>query len=136
MRYYKDLHYFVYRLDFPHMGVLGVICPNTDGTVNIYINSLYSPALQEKALRHELRHMAFGHLWCDVKTLTEKELEADKDDDPRVTFGSAFEYVEFIPNRLPPLPPNHILLFNSLDSLKKCYEFFYGCGIQDIPKRA
>jgi len=139
MKYYKDVHYYIYPLDFPRMGVLGVVCPNTDGTVNVYINTLYTPELQGRALRHELRHMAYGHLWCDTKSLTEKELEADTDD-PNVVFADDYSSVEYTP----PAPvgvPNadapelrKIPLFHSLDALRKLYEFIYQCDIADAPR--
>jgi len=98
MRFYRGIDYHLIFLDFPHMGVAGVIAANTDGSVNIYINTLYSHERQRRALRHELRHFAHNHLWCDTLTLTEKELEADNDADPEVSFASDFSYVDYYPS--------------------------------------
>ena len=95
MRFYRDIDYYLYFTDFPHMGVYGVAAANTDGTVNIYINTRYNEHIQERTIRHELRHMAKGHLWDDVKPVTEKELEAD--DPEGCTFGKDFKYVEWTP---------------------------------------
>ena len=37
MKYYQGVDYFLFFMDFPHMGVPGVIASNSDGTANIYI---------------------------------------------------------------------------------------------------
>lgn len=123
MKYVRNIDYFLYFMDFPHMGVPGVIAANTDGTVNIYINTLYTPERQERAIRHELRHLAHSHFWCDTKTIEEKELEADIDD-PSVIFGDDYSSVEYVPPPEPPLlpnvfteaPPGTIPIFGSLSS--------------------
>lgn len=54
MKYYRDVDYFLYFEEFPHMGVPGTIVANIDGTVNIYINTLYCVEKREEAIRHEL----------------------------------------------------------------------------------
>lgn len=125
MKYHRDIDYFLYFMDFPHMGVPGIIAANTDGTVNIYINTLYTPERQDLALRHELRHLAKQHFWCDTKTIEEIELEADTED-LSVIFGEDFSSVEIVEekptNRLPDVfaeaPPNTIPFFNSLDAFR------------------
>ena len=76
LKYYRGVDYFLFFEDFPHMGVPGVIAANSDGTANIYINTLYSPDCQRRAIRHELRHLARNHFYCDWMTLEEKELRA------------------------------------------------------------
>ena len=93
MRFYRDIDYFLYFCDFPHMGVYGVAVSNTDGTVNVYINTLYNESIQQRTIYHELCHVAKNHLWDDVKTVTQKELEAT--DMSNCTFGNNFSYVEF-----------------------------------------
>lgn len=94
MRYYRDIDYFIYFEEFPHMGVTGLIAANSDGTVNIYINTLHNAERQEKALRHELRHMAKQHVFCDTMTVAEKEQEADHPCDLSCTFADDFSYVD------------------------------------------
>ena len=128
MKYYRDIDYFVYYCDFPHMGVPGVIAANTDGTVNIYINTLYTPERQNQALRHELRHLVRNHFWCDTKTIGEKELEADAED-TSVVFSEDYSFVEYTPpvpapglDRIPDVfaekPPNTIPLFASPEAFR------------------
>lgn len=92
MRFYRDIDYFLYFADFPHMGVYGAAVSNTDGTANIYINTLYNSDIQDRTIRHELRHVAKGHLWDNAKTITQKELEADDASD--CTFGKDFSFVD------------------------------------------
>lgn len=139
MRYYRNIDYFIYFCDFPHMGVPGVIAANTDGTVNIYINTLYTPERQDHAIRHELRHLVKNHFWCDTKTIEEKELEADTEDSS-VIFSDDYSSVEYLPpvpseknddarkpvkeRPLPdvffdPPPPGKIAYFDSLDAMKR-----------------
>ena len=123
MKYYRDLDYYVYHTPFPRMGVPGVIAANTNGTVNIYINSNYTWERQQRALRHELRHFARGHLWNDVLTLTEKELEADDDADPCVTFAPDYSWTAYEP----PAPARPALpCFRSLDALRRYVEWRLG----------
>ena len=98
MRYYRGVDYFLYFEDFPHMGVPGIIACNTDGTVNIYINTLYSHERREAALRHELRHLALGHQYNDVLTIEEKEADADRILDADCVFGEDFSFVEYRPD--------------------------------------
>lgn len=102
MRYYRNVDYFIYFEEFPHMGIPGVITANSDGTANIYINTLYTPARQRAALKHELRHLVRQHQYCDWMTLGEKEAEADDENDPSYIFGENFSYAEYLP---PPEPP-------------------------------
>lgn len=129
MKYYLGVDYFIYFEDFPHMGVPGVIAANSDGTANIYINTLYNEDCQRRAIRHELRHLARCHFYCDWLTLAEKELEADDGDDPTVLFGEDFSSVEWlgsprpprpVPPRPDPAPPaDAIPLFNGLEALTR-----------------
>lgn len=135
MRYYRNIDYFLYFMDFPHMGVPGVIAANSDGTVNIYINTLYSPERQDRALRHELRHLVRGHFWKDTLSIEEMELEADAED-PEIFFAPDYAFVEYTPAAAPeecstrtppplpdllfsPPPPGKIVCFNSLDAMKR-----------------
>ena len=129
MKYYRDIDYFIFYCDFPHMGVPGVIAANSDGTVNIYINTLYSPDHQDRALRHELRHLVLNHFWTDTKTIREKEREADTEDED-IIFADDYSFVEYtpaaslpavprIPNVFTQKPPGTIPLFSSLESFRK-----------------
>lgn len=125
MRYYRDVDYFIYFEEFPHMGISGVITANSDGTSNIYINTLYSAERQREAIKHELRHLVRQHQYCDWKSLEEKEAEAEEDDTGCI-FGEDFSYAEYegqgTGGRLPDVfrekPPGTIPIFTSLESLK------------------
>ena len=61
------------------MKVEGVTTSNPDGSCNIYINCMLSRRTQIEALRHEVNHVKKNHLFDDVKTLAQKEKEADED---------------------------------------------------------
>ena len=87
MKYYKNIDYFLFFMDFPHMGVPGAVAGNSDATVNIYINTLYTPEIQKRTVKHELRHLVKNHFQCDWMTIEEKELEAEKK-----IFGKDFAY--------------------------------------------
>ena len=128
MKYYRGVDYFLFFEDFPHMGVPGVIAANSDGTANIYINTLYHEECQRRAVMHELRHLARNHFYCDWMTLEEKELEADDIFDPSCVFGEDFSSVEWVePHTAPPAgagnpfrhPPDRIPVFSSLDALTR-----------------
>lgn len=123
MKYYQDVDYFLFFMDFPHMGVPGVIASNSDGTANIYINTLYCGEVQRRAIKHELRHLVKNHFYIDWMTIEEKELEADDIEDPYCVFADDFSSVEYIEqkireNKVPNVFKHSqkvIPLFNSLD---------------------
>lgn len=95
MKYYKDIDYFLFFMDFPHMGVPGAVVGNSDATVNIYINTLYNQDIQRRTVKHELRHLVKNHFHCDWMTIEEKELEADDIDNPDCIFDDDFSFVEY-----------------------------------------
>lgn len=122
MKYYQDVDYFLFFMDFPHMGVPGVIASNSDGTANIYINTLYREEVQRRTIKHELRHLVKNHFYIDWLSIEEKELEADDIDDPSCIYADDFSSVEYIEGLEDPKIPNvfkHstqvIPIFNSLD---------------------
>lgn len=123
MKYYQDVDYFLFFMDFPHMGVPGVIASNSDGTANIYINTLYCVEVQRRAIKHELRHLVKNHFYIDWMTIEEKELEADDIEDPSCIFADDFSSVEYIEekireNKIPNVFKHStqvIPIFNSLD---------------------
>lgn len=92
MRYYRDVDYFLYFREFP-LDWIGYIKILPDGTACIHINSKASEIRQRRAIKHELRHLAFNHMWAEDKPMKEIEAEADAEDD-RVTFGPGFSWVE------------------------------------------
>lgn len=96
MKYYLGIDYFFFFEDFPHMGVPGGIGPNSDGTANIYINTLYCHERQVQAIKHELRHLAKNHFYCDFMTIEEKELDASNLNDPSCIFSDDFSSVEYV----------------------------------------
>lgn len=96
MRYYLGVDYFFFFEDFPHMGVPGVIAANSDGTANIYINTLYCVSVQQQTAKHELRHLAKNHFYCDWMTIEERELDADDIYDPSCVFAKDFSHVDYV----------------------------------------
>lgn len=136
MKYYRDIDYFIYFEEFPHMGIPGVIIANSDGTANIFINTLYSRKRQQDTIRHELRHLVRQHQYCDWMTVADKEQEADDTENPAYVFGDNFSSVEYIeifkkkktdrssrkrsrlPNVFVELPSNMIPMFSSLNVFK------------------
>ena len=125
MKYYQDVDYFLFFMDFPHMGVPGVIASNSDGTANIYINTLYCEEVQRKTIKHELRHLIKNHFYVDTMSIEEKELEADDIDDPSCIFADDFSSVEYIEEAICVAPenvfqhiPGVIPVFNSLDAFR------------------
>lgn len=95
MKFILGIDYFLFFLEFPHMGVPGAVALNTDNTVNIFINTLYTPEIQARTVKHELRHFVKGHFSCDWKTIAEKELEASDVQDPSCAFADDFSWVEY-----------------------------------------
>lgn len=125
MKYYQDVDYFLFFMDFPHMGVPGVIASNSDGTANIYINTLYCEEVQRRAIKHELRHLVKNHFYVDTMSIEEKELEADDIEDPSCIFADDFSSVEYIEEAICVAPenvfqhiPGVIPVFNSLDAFR------------------
>lgn len=104
MKYYQGVDYFLFFMDFPHMGVPGVIASNSDGTANIYINTLYCEQVQSRTIKHELRHLVKNHFYIDWMSIEEKELEADDIDDPSCVFSDDFSCVEYVEYHKPKLP--------------------------------
>ena len=125
MKYYQDVDYFLFFMDFPHMGVPGVIASNSDGTANIYINTLYCEEVQRRTIKHELRHLVKNHFYVDTMSIEEKELEADDIEDPSCIFSDDFSSVEYIEEPICAAPenvfqhiPGVIPVFNSLDAFR------------------
>ena len=121
MKYYEGVDYFLYFLDFPHMGVPGVIASNSDGTANIYINTLYCEEVQRRAIKHELRHLVKNHFYIDWMTIEEKELEADDIEDPSCIFSEDFSCIEYAEYHEPKLP-------NVFRHSEKVIPVFYSLG--------
>lgn len=92
MRYYRDLDYFLYIEPMPVARWLGFIDPMPDGTVCIYVNTRVSEIRQRRAIKHELRHLAFNHMWTEERPIEEIENEADNG--KGVRFGKDFAWVE------------------------------------------
>ena len=92
-KYYANVDYTLHLVDFPHMGVAGAIAWNSDATAEIYINTLYNFELQKNATKHELRHFAYDHAYCDYKDVFTKESEADDIDDPNIQFANDFSWI-------------------------------------------
>ncbi len=96
MRLYRNIDYFIYCEEFPCMGARGFVGSNPDGTTSIYINTLYCESKQYETLKHELRHVALGHLWRDDMEPEEKESEANGDCSCDISFAEDFSWVEII----------------------------------------
>lgn len=72
----KGNEYAVHPINFPP-SVLAAVVALGDGTFDIFINDALTPALRQKALEHEIRHIDAGHLHNDVYTIEEMEREAE-----------------------------------------------------------
>lgn len=67
--------YFVRYTSLPS-SVRGVTLPNDDGSFDIYINSVLGEEIQERTLRHEVKHIKLNHFYGEQDVLTdEKEAE-------------------------------------------------------------
>lgn len=110
----ENVDYFVRIVQFPNAANKGIVCPNDDGTFDIYLNSLY-PDLKE-GYDHEVRHLLLDH-FGSYKSIEAIEREAD---------GK-------IPNLFVGNPEGHIPLFNSLEAFKNYIVPFY---IQENPELA
>ena len=55
--------------------IRGVTVPNDDGTFSIYINDLYGDETRQKALSHELEHLARDHFYA-AAPIAAQEAEA------------------------------------------------------------
>lgn len=67
--------YYVRMVELP-INVKGVTVKNSDGSFDIYINSLLCPDKVQEALIHELKHVKKDHLYDDIKSIEVVEYEA------------------------------------------------------------
>ena len=54
--------------------VRGVTVTNSDGTLDIYINTLLSEEGRRRALAHELRHARGNHMWVSRPVALDERL--------------------------------------------------------------
>lgn len=92
--------------------VLGAVVLLDDGTYDIFLNAQIGEDMQKKALEHEIRHIDGGHLYNDILTADQMELEADGKLQPPVEE----------PQRVPDVfgadkREGYIPLFHSLDAM-------------------
>lgn len=99
MRYYRDLDYFLYIEPMPVARWLGFIDPMPDGTVCIYVNTRVSEKRRRNAIKHELRHLAFNHMWTEERPI--EEIEDEADNGKGVRFGPNYAWVELEEKPLP-----------------------------------
>ena len=59
------IDYYLRLVDLPR-SVEGVSVPNNDGSYDIYINALLSPARRQEILEHELNHIRQEHFYLDM----------------------------------------------------------------------
>lgn len=57
--------------------VHGFVLEDPAGDYNVYVRAGDPEELQRRTIDHELRHARLGHLQDDVKSVMEKEEEAD-----------------------------------------------------------
>lgn len=58
--------------------VKGVTVTNSDGTLDIYINSQLGEEGRRRALEHELRHARGGHIWLRRPVAVDEWLAENK----------------------------------------------------------
>ena len=68
-------NYFVRFVRLPYT-IPGVIVPNDDGTFDIYLNDCIPENQREKAIQHELEHIARDHFYQE-RPIAEIEEEAN-----------------------------------------------------------
>ena len=66
---------YIRGIELP-LTVKGVTVVDSDGNFNVYINILLSHAVQQKATKHELKHIISGHFY-DYEPVVYNELEAN-----------------------------------------------------------
>jgi hypothetical protein len=66
---------FIRGIELP-LTVKGVTVLDSDGNFNVYINTLLSYDTQQKAARHEIRHIKKDHFY-DFNPVVHNELEAN-----------------------------------------------------------
>lgn len=66
---------FIRGLELP-LTVRGVMVLDEDGNYNVYINILLSYDTQQKAAKHELKHITSEHFY-DYEPVVHNELEAN-----------------------------------------------------------
>lgn len=66
-----NLHYLI----FPPT-ILGSVVLLEDGTYDVFLNAMMNVEMQRKALKHEINHIDKGHLYNDICTVREMEMEA------------------------------------------------------------
>ena len=98
MRYYRDVDYFLYFREMP-FDWIGYIKILPDGTACIHINSKASEIRQRRAIKHELRHLAYNHMWAEDKPI--EEIEDEADNGKGVRFGPNYAWVELEEKPLP-----------------------------------
>lgn len=94
--------YFVRMIDLPRT-VNGVTLPNDDGSFDVFINSALPEEEQKEALEHEIEHIRQDHFYNDIKSVAQIEAEAEKAPQPE--------------------PQRKMIVFNSLEALKKAFEW-------------
>jgi len=68
--------YTVIRARFPNKANAAAVVDNRNGTFTVFLNTLFSAEDQQKALAHELRHIASGD-FSSVLPIPELEARAD-----------------------------------------------------------
>ncbi len=63
------------------------------------INTRVSEKRQRAAIKHELRHLAFNHMWVEEKPI--EEIEDEADNGKGVKFGPNYAWVELPEKELP-----------------------------------
>ena len=67
--------WFIREIELPY-SVGGAVVPNSDGTFDIYLNSLAPAEVREEWLRHEIRHITEDHFYRAMG-IADIEREAD-----------------------------------------------------------
>ena len=68
-------NYYVRMIELP-INVKGVTVKNSDGSFDVYLNSLLCPEKVQEALIHEQNHVIKDHLYNDIKSIEAVEYEA------------------------------------------------------------
>lgn len=133
MKYIEGIDYWIRFIEFPNMASESVVASHGDGTFTIYVNTLFSPDVQQERLMHELEHLENEHFYRDDLTITQIESQADGMEpaaDIRTLPGDAPQFSVFRSSALPEwasfgfyVPDDSMRPFFKRDQLLYCDDY-------------
>lgn len=72
----EGIDYFIYFVKFPNTEGAALVTPNDDGTYTILVNNQVSESRQQRAIRHEIKHIEEGHFYLNDVSVDHIEIQA------------------------------------------------------------